>query len=110
MQVARHGAAGSFIPLAHVKLLIKSKFREKLIFFYWQLLIILFAVDKAKKFGIIPLCASRREKYISGAAIFGAAAPPGAAPSWLSYPTIYLTSNMMNIKHKPCRVFTPTNI
>ena len=24
MQVARHGAAGAFIPLAHVKLLIKS--------------------------------------------------------------------------------------
>ena len=59
----------------------------KLIFFYWQLLIILFAVDIAKKNGIIPLCASRREKYISGAADFGAAAPLGAARSWLSYPT-----------------------
>ena len=33
MQVARHGTAGSFIPLAHVKLLIKSKFRETNIFF-----------------------------------------------------------------------------
>ena len=46
--------------------------------------------DIAKKFGVIPLCASRREKYIFGAAIFGAAAPPGAARSWLSYPTLSL--------------------
>ena len=88
MQVARHGAAGSFIPLTHVKLLINHNFGKTNIF-YWQLLIILFAVDIAKKNGIIPLCASRREKYISGAAIFGAAAPPGAARSWLSYPTFY---------------------
>ena len=51
------------------------------------MLIILFAVDIAKKIGIIPLCASRREIYISGAAIFGAATPPGAARSWLLYPT-----------------------
>ena len=49
MQVAQHGAAGAFIPLAHVKLLLKSLFRENKYFFYWQLLIILFAVDRAKK-------------------------------------------------------------
>ena len=38
---------------------------------YWQYLIILFADDRAKKYGITPLSASEKEKYISGAADFG---------------------------------------
>ena len=46
-------------------------------YFYWQLLIILFADDRAKKYGITPLSALGKEKYISGAADFGAAARPG---------------------------------
>ena len=39
--------------------------------FYWQLLIILFAVDRAKKKknAITALSVSRKEKYIPGAAI-----------------------------------------
>ena len=37
--------------------------------FYWQLLIILFAVDRAKKIAITALSVSRKEKYIPGAAI-----------------------------------------
>ena len=46
-------------------------------YFYWQLLIILFADYRAKKYGITPLSASGKEKYISGAADFGAAARCG---------------------------------
>ena len=63
------------------------------------MLIILFAVDIAKKNGIIPLCVSRREKYVSGAAIFGAAAPPDAARAWLSYPTIKNNNNKKQKKN-----------
>ena len=37
--------------------------------FYWQLLIILFAVDRAKKYAITAVSVSGKEKYISGAAI-----------------------------------------
>ena len=37
--------------------------------FYWQLLIILFAVDRAKN-AITALSVSRKEKYIPGAAIW----------------------------------------
>ena len=37
--------------------------------FYWQLLIILFADDKAKKNAITAVSVSGKEKYISGAAI-----------------------------------------
>ena len=48
MQVARHGATGAFIPLTHIKSPYKSFFGGKLMYFYWQLLIILFADDKAK--------------------------------------------------------------
>ena len=51
-------------------------------FLYWQWLIILFADDRAKKYGITALSASGKEKYISGAADF-----VKAAQSWLSYPT-----------------------
>ena len=40
-------------------------------FFYLQLLIIPFADDRAKKVWNLPLCASEKEKYISGAADFG---------------------------------------
>ena len=40
-------------------------------FFYLQLLIIPFADDRAKKIWNLPLCASEKEKYISGAADFG---------------------------------------
>ena len=57
-------------------------FGKNYVFLYTQLLIILFADDRAKKFGITPLSASGNEKYISGAADFG------AARSWLSYPTL----------------------
>ena len=44
----------------------------KLIFFYWQLLIILFAVDIAKKIWNYTSLCFEKGKYISGAAIFGA--------------------------------------
>ena len=47
------------------------------VFLYWQLLIILFADDRAKKYGITPLSALGKEKYISGAADLGAAARHG---------------------------------
>ena len=40
-------------------------------FFYLQLLIILFADDRAKKIFNLPLCASEKKKYISDAADFG---------------------------------------
>ena len=42
-----------------------------------QLLIILFADDIAKKYGITPLSALGKEKHFSGAADFGAAARRG---------------------------------
>ena len=38
-------------------------------------LVIVLMIER-KKYGIIPLCASGKEKYISGAADFGAAARP----------------------------------
>ena len=37
--------------------------RENKCIFYWQLLIIPFADERAKKYGITPLCASEKEKY-----------------------------------------------
>ena len=46
-------------------------------FYYWQLLMILFADDRTKKYGITPLCESGKGKFISGAADFGAAARRG---------------------------------
>ena len=48
-QVAWHGAAGAFIPLTHVKSPLRSFFRKTNVFYYWQLLIILFADDRRKK-------------------------------------------------------------
>ena len=75
---ARHGAAGAFLPLTHVKSPVKSLSVKNNVFLYWQLLIILFADDRAKKkYGITPLSASGKEKYISGAADFGAEARHG---------------------------------
>ena len=47
-------------------------FGKNYVFLYTLLLIILFADDRAKKYGITPLSASGNEKYISGAADFGA--------------------------------------
>ena len=38
--------------------------------FYWQLLIILFADDRAKKYAITAVSVSGKEKYISGAATY----------------------------------------
>ena len=59
----RHGAAGAFIPLTHVKSPLKSLFADYLCsFFYWQLLIILFADFRAKIYGITALSASGKEK------------------------------------------------
>ena len=77
--MARHGTAGAFLPLTHVKSPLKSLLWLKSnVFLYWQLLIILFADDRAKKYGITPLSASGKEKYISDAADFGAAARHGS--------------------------------
>ena len=44
-----------------------------------------------EKYGITPLSASGKEKYISGAADFGA-----AARSWLSYPTFSNSATMLD--------------
>ena len=51
-------------------------------YFYWQLLMILFADDRAKKKKITALSASGKEKYTSGTADLGA-----AARYLLSFPT-----------------------
>ena len=48
-QVSRHSGAGAFIPLTHVKSSLKYLFRKTNVFYYWQLLIILFADDRTKK-------------------------------------------------------------
>ena len=45
--------------------------KRNVFFFYLQLLIIPFADDRAKKIWNLALCASEKEKYISGAADFG---------------------------------------
>ena len=60
-------------------------------FFYWQLLQILFADERAIKYGITPaLCETGKRKFISGAVYFS------AAQSWLSYPVMVLVSHTMH--------------
>ena len=90
MQVARHSAAGSFIPLAHVKLLIKSQFLENYFFFYWQLLIILFAVDIAKKiWNYTSLCFEKGKIYFwRGNFRRGRASRRGAVMAFIPEPKI----------------------
>ena len=60
------------IPTKKVRIKTIISGKTNVIFFYLQLLIIPFADDKAKKIWNLPLCASEKEKYISGAADFGA--------------------------------------
>ena len=52
-----------------IKTIISGK--TNIYFFYLQLLIIPYADDRAKKIWKLLLCASEKEKYISGAADFG---------------------------------------
>ena len=52
-----------------IKTIISGK--TNVFFFYLQLLIIPFADDRANKIRNLPLCASEKEKYISGVADFG---------------------------------------
>ena len=91
MQVARPGAAGSFIPLAHVKLLIKSLFQENWYFFYWQLLIILFAVDIAKKiWNYSSLCFEKGKIYFwRGRIRRGRASWRGAVMAFIPDPPVW---------------------
>ena len=60
--------------------------------FYWQLLIILFADDRAKKYAITAVSVSGKEKYISGAAIL--ARRRGAVMAFIPDLVDILFSNM----------------
>ena len=56
MQVARHARRGFHTP-GTCQIAIKIIISGNLMYFYWQLLIIPFDDDRAKKYGITPLCA-----------------------------------------------------
>ena len=60
-------------------------FGKTQLFYYLQLLIILFANDIVKKYGITHPCELGKGKFISGAADLER--QRSATRSWLSYPT-----------------------
>ena len=60
--------------------------------FYWQLLIILFADDRAKKYAITAVSVSGKEKYVSGVAIL--ARQRGAVMAFIPDLVDILFSNM----------------
>ena len=67
-QVARHGRGFPTPDTSQIAIEIIISVKNN-VFLYWQLFIILFADDRAKKkYGITPLSASGKEKYISGPA------------------------------------------
>ena len=63
-QVSRHSGAGAFIPPTHVKSSLKYLFRKTNVFYYWQLLIILFADDRTKKIMELHVFVNRERKNI----------------------------------------------
>ena len=65
--MARHGRGFPTPDTCQIAIKIIISVKNN-VFLYWQLLIILFADDRVKKYGITPLSASGKEKYISGPA------------------------------------------
>ena len=73
--MARHGRGFPTPDTCQIAIKIIISVKNNVLL-YWQLFLILFADDRAKKIrkdGITPLSASGKENYISGAADFGAA-------------------------------------
>ena len=74
--MARHGRGFPTPDTCQIAIKIIISVKNN-VFLNWQVLIIPFADDSEKKYGITPLCALGKEKYISGAADFSAVARHG---------------------------------
>ena len=59
-------------------------FGKTYVFYYWQMLIIFFAGDRAKKYGLTPLCELGKGKFTSGAADFGMAGQHGVVMAFIT--------------------------
>ena len=95
--MARHGRGFPTPETCQITIKIIISVKNN-VFLYWQSLIILFADDRANKYGITPLSASGMEKYVSGAADFGAAARHGPG-----FHTLQIIVHFNDHRQQTCR-------